>query len=115
MRIPTDYTQGYEKARAISPGLADKYIEHTLIGDPLAEEMAADLNEFDAADQSRLIEAAMNNDGEDALRDAPASLRALFKDAETPPEWLDYAAFAPGVRMFHRNSQVCLQHSWRAS
>ena len=40
--------------------------------------------------------------------DAPASLRALFKDAETPPEWLDYAAFAPGVRMFHRNSQVCL-------
>ena len=108
MRIPTDYTQGYEKARAISPDVADKYIEHTLIGDPLAEEMAADLNEFSAEDQSRLIEAAMNRDGEDALRDAPASLRALFKDAETPPEWLDYAAFAPGVRMFHRNSQVCL-------
>ncbi len=108
MRIPTDYTQGYEKARAISPDVADKYIEHTLIGDPLAEEMSADLNEFDAADQNRLIEAAMNNDGEDALRDAPASLRALFKDAETPPEWLDYAAFAPGVRMFHKNSQVCL-------
>ena len=108
MRIPTDYTQGYEKARAISPDVADKYVKHTLIGDPLAEEMAADLNEFSAADQSRLIEAAMNNDGEDALRDAPASLRAFFKDAETPPEWLDYAAFAPGVRMFHRNSQVCL-------
>ena len=108
MRIPTDYTQGYEKARAISPDVADKYVKHTLIGDPLAEEMAADLNEFSAADQSRLIEAAMNNDGEDALRDAPASLRAFFKDAETPPEWLDYAAFAPGVRMFHRNSQVYL-------
>ena len=108
MRIPTDYTQGYEKARAISPDVADKYVKHTLIGDPLAEEMAADLNEFSAADQSRLIEAAMNNDGEDALRDAPASLRAFFKDAGTPPEWLDYAAFAPGVRMFHRNSQVCL-------
>ena len=56
MRIPTDHTQGYEKARAVSPDLADKYIEHTLIGDPLAEEMAADLNEFDAADQGRLIE-----------------------------------------------------------
>ena len=108
MRIPTDYTQGYEEARAISPDVADKYVKHTLIGDPLAEGMAADLNEFSAADQSRLIEAAMNNDGEDALRDAPASLRAFFKDAGTPPEWLDYAAFAPGVRMFHRNSQVCL-------
>ena len=40
MRIPTDYTQGYEKARAISPDVADKYVKHTLIGDPLAEEMA---------------------------------------------------------------------------
>ena len=38
MRIPTDYTQGYEKARAISPDVADKYVKHTLIGDPLAEE-----------------------------------------------------------------------------
>ena len=50
----------------------------------------------------------MNEEGEEALRDAPASLRAFFKDAETPPEWLDYSAFAPGVRMFHRNSQVIL-------
>ena len=56
----------------------------------------------------RLIEAAMNEEGEEALRDAPASLRAFFKDAETPPEWLNYADFAPGVRMFHRNSQVIL-------
>ena len=50
----------------------------------------------------------MNQEGEEALRDAPDSLRRFFKDAETPPEWLDYAAFAPGVRMFHRNSQVIL-------
>ena len=35
-------------------------------------------------------------------------MRAFFKDAETPPEWLDYAALAPAVRMFHRNSGVVL-------
>ena len=56
----------------------------------------------------RLIEAAMNREGDEALRDAPASLRKFFREAETPPEWLDYSAFAPSVRMFHRNSQVVL-------
>ena len=50
----------------------------------------------------------MENEGKGALRDAPASLRKFFKEAETPPEWLNYAAFAPGVRMFHRHSQVIL-------
>ena len=38
----------------------------------------------------------------------PASLRNFFREAETPPEWLDYSRFATGVRMFHRNSQVIL-------
>ena len=70
--------------------------------------MTEDLAEFSPAESGRLIEAAMNQEGEEALRDAPDSLRKFFKDAETPPEWLDYAAFAPGVRMFHRNSQVIL-------
>ena len=50
----------------------------------------------------------MNNEGEEALRNAPDSLRKLFGEAATPPEWLDYATFAPAVRMFRRNSQVIL-------
>ena len=50
----------------------------------------------------------MNEEGEEALRNAPASLREFFRDAETTPEWLDYAAFAPSVRMFHRNSPLIL-------
>ena len=70
--------------------------------------MAEDLVELGEAESSRLIQAAMNNESEEALRDAPASLLKFFRDAETPPEWLDYSAFAPGVRMFHRNSQVIL-------
>ena len=50
----------------------------------------------------------MNEEGEEALRNAPDSLRQSFKDSETPPEWHYYAAFAPNVRMFHRNSPLIL-------
>ncbi len=45
---------------------------------------------------------------EEALRDAPDSLRELFREAETSPEWLNYADLAPAVRMFHRNTQTIL-------
>ena len=108
MNIPTDYKPGYEKARAIKADIADNYIAHTHIGDPLGEAMAEDLVECGPEDSRRFITAAMNNEGEEALRNAPASLREFFRDAETLPEWLDYSAFAPGVRMFHRNSSVIL-------
>ena len=108
MNIPTDYRQGYEKARVVKPDLADKYVAHTLIGDPVGEAMMEDLSELDAGEQRRLIEEAMNNGSGGALRDAPASLREFFGEAEALPEWLDYSEFAPGVRMFHRNSQVIL-------
>ena len=108
MNIPTDYRQGYEEARAVAPDIADNYVAHTLIGDPVGEAMMEDLSELGAGEQMRLIEAAMNDGSGDALRDAPASLREFFGEAEALPEWLDYSAFAPGVRMFHRNSQVVL-------
>ncbi len=108
LSIPTDYTLGYEKARAVAPDIAANYIAHTHIGDSLGEAMMEDLTEFSPQESGRLIQAAMNQEGEEALKNAPASLREFFRDAETPPEWLDYTAFAPGVRMFHRNSQVVL-------
>ena len=108
MNAPTDYKRGYLKALKIDVEMAANYIEHTRLGDPLAEAMTADLAELGSEESHRLIEAAMNGEGEEALRDAPASLRQFFKEAETPPEWLKYSEFAPAVRMFHRNSQVIL-------
>ena len=99
---------GYEKARAIAPDVASNYVAHTLIGDPLCEAMLDDLAEFSAGDQNRLIEAAMNNEGEDTLRDAPASLREFFEHASTVPDWADFSEFRPGIRMFHRNSKLVL-------
>ena len=108
MYVPTDYKLGYEGARAVSPELASKYIEHTQLGDPLAEEMAADLEELGSNESRRLIQTAMDRESDEALPDAPASFRKFFDEAETAPDWLDYSAFAPSVRMFHRNSQVIL-------
>ena len=45
MNIPADYTQGYETARAVAPDIADKYVAHTLIGDPTGKAMMDDLSE----------------------------------------------------------------------
>ena len=97
-----------KKARAIAPEMASNYVAHTLLGDPVGEAMAQDFTELGAEESRRLIEAAMNEEGGEALRNAPASLREFFREAETPPEWLDYAAFSPAVRMFYRNSQIIL-------
>ena len=103
--IPTDYLAGYEKARAIDPERADRYVAHTVIGDPLAEAAAEDLAALDREEATRFIEIGMNAGALDA---APATLRAFFSNADIQPEWLDYETFPPGVRMFHRNSYVVL-------
>ncbi len=108
LTIPTDYTAGYENARKRAPVIADNYMAHTHIGDPLGGAMVRDLAELGSAESRRLLEAAMNQEGDEALRNAPASLHAFFEDAEKLPDWLNYADFASGVRMFHRNSSMIL-------
>ena len=59
-----------------------------------------DLAEIPRAQWARFISAGMD-ENEEVLREAPQSLRDLF--AEPEPEWLDHAAFAPGVRAFQAN------------
>ena len=108
MKIPSDYKAGYEKARKVAPDIAKNYVAHSLIVDPVAEAMTEDLNELGARKSWQLVQAAMDNESEEALQDAPTSMRRFFEEATTPPEWLDLSAFAPSVRMFHRNSGVIL-------
>ena len=108
MNIPSDYDQGYKEARKVAPEIASNYVAHTSIGDPVAEAMTEDLAELGSRKSWQLIQAAMESQDDAALRDAPASMREFFKQAEIPPEWLDYSAFTPAVRMFHRNSGVIL-------
>ena len=108
MIVPSDYVPGYERARLGSPDIATKYIEHTHIGDPIAEAMVKDLAELGKSESMRIIETAMNDESGETLKGLPASVQEFFQEAATPPEWLNYSAFAPGVRMFHRNSQLIL-------
>ena len=36
VKIPTSYKEGYLKGRSIDPDLADNYVAHTTVGDPLS-------------------------------------------------------------------------------
>ena len=106
--LPTEYRPNVEKAMAYNPELAATYLRHTLIGDPLMDEMAEELAPVSQADLTRFIHAGMEQDVE-AMRAAPKVLRDFFIDYPGPdPPWLDYEEFVPGIRAFHRDSGLIL-------
>jgi len=107
MSIPSDYRDGYEKARLVDAEMADAYVQHMHLGDPVADAMMGELAAIPAKDAHRFIEAGMEGD-QDVLKDAPPLLVKFFDSLNNPPDWLDTAAFVPGIRMFHRNSRVVL-------
>ena len=98
--IPSAYIEGHTRAAAIDKRLADIYVRHTRIGDPLADAAVEDLASLSRGQASRFIQAGMNQD-EGVLRNAPKSLRNVF--AEPDPPWLDHEAFRPGARAFMNN------------
>ena len=105
--VPSDYVEGYEKARLVDPEMADRYVRHLQVGDPEADAMMADLASIRARDAHRFIEAGMDGD-ENILKDAPSTVVSFFEQLDSPPGWKDTSAFVPGIRMFHRNSRVVL-------
>ena len=108
MKMPADYAEGYEAARAVDPERARNYVAHTLIGDPEADELVEALEPLGQAVSGRLIQVAMDGGDESALRDAPAALKRFFDSCVTPPDWVDTSTYIPGVRLFHRNSRLVL-------
>ena len=107
MNIPTDYLENYERGRAVNPDMADNYVAHTLIGDPGADALLDELATIDVEQAFRFLQAGMDEQW-DVLRDAPPLVQAFFQNLETPPEWVDYDEFAPGIRLFHKNSKLLL-------
>ena len=108
MKVPTDYTIGYKKARAIDPERADNYIAHTQVGDPVMDAVVEDLAQLPQRQVHQFIQAGMQED-HDGLRNAPQLLRDFFIDTPQPdPDWLDRDAFGPGVRVFQRHSTLVL-------
>ncbi len=108
LKVPIDYKPGYEKARRIDPQLADTYIAHTNIGDPPADALVEALTPLGGQELHRLLTGAMNEDPS-VFKEGPSELREFFDLLEDRPPWATRAAFEPGVRSFHRNSDLILE------
>ena len=108
MNIPHAYLSEYEEARTLDPERATRYIAHTTVGDPEMDAVVDEPSTLEPGEGRRFIEAFMDNEDESVMRDAPPLPQELFKGIESPPDWVDFDAFRPGIRMFHRNSQLVL-------
>ena len=104
-KIPSMYQAGYEKAVALNPELAAKYMEHTVIDDPVADAVIEALAPFDHRDVQRFINAGMEQDTK-TLANAPRLLRDFFEELETPPAWFDPDAVIDGLHAFHKYSDL---------
>ena len=108
LAIPSDYVEPYERARRADPDRARNYIVHMTIADPVCDELMRQLDEVPVADADRFVRAALEEPDDPVLRDAPDAVHAFVEDLETVPDWVDPAAFAGGIRAFHRDSAACL-------
>ncbi len=108
LRSPLAYVEGYRKARLYDQELADNYIKHTTMGDPMLDPVMEELASLPRSDLHRFVGAGIEQRYE-ILRAAPQVLRDVFDklDSETP-SWLDYEAFRPGIRAFHANVDLML-------
>ncbi len=102
-RVPAAYRDGHAAARLVDAAAADRYVAHTMVGDPLADAAVASLAGHDGARQSAWIGRCLA-EGDDA--GAPDALRALMAEAAQPPDWFDPALTLAGCRAFHRNSEM---------
>ena len=105
--IPEMYIAGYERARNIDAQMADNYIRHSTMGDPLADAMIDEISALEPSESRRLIHAVMESE-EDVLGQAPPAVQALYNDANTIPDWVDLPSFTPGIRAFHANAPEIL-------
>ncbi len=107
MDIPTDYDNpGYARALALEPEMANNYVAHTTIGDPLADAAVEALSKMKRSESNRLVSAYMSVPDGRERPEAPPEVHALFDDVLTPPDWLDLPALTPGIHMFHRNRKM---------
>lgn len=104
-RIPTEYLPGLAKANALDPVLTQKYLDHTLIGDPDADALIASLADFPREQGEQWIRTGIDL-GLEELGDAPDAVRSFFAKAEQVPDWFDRKESLAGCRAFHRDSEM---------
>ena len=63
VRVPSAYTDSYERARRVDPATADNYIRHAFIGDPVMDAVVDDLACVPRGEASRFIRAGYGAEG----------------------------------------------------
>ena len=106
MRVPSAYSESYQRARPSDPEGVDNYIRHTTIGDPELDPVLEELSDLPPADLNRYVRAIIEWEG-DTLCTAPRVLRDFFDTLEEPV-WLDWDALEPGIRTFYKNADLML-------
>ena len=106
--VPSDYRDSFRRAYAVDPERATNYIAHTMVADPVCDEMMEQLAAVSPRDSDRFLRLAVEEPDAPALGDAPPAVHAFIEDLETVPDWVDFNGFAGGVRAFHRDSGTCL-------
>lgn len=105
MRAPAAYQPGYDKARALNSRLADNYVRHTCVEDPLADAAVDALAPCDQQEAHRVIAAGMEQ-RDDVLSKAPTAVQEFFARVSEPPPWLDLRSLVPGMRAYHQYSDL---------
>ena len=108
MEIPSAFLEGFERGRVADAERAERYVGHTCVGDPVADEMVADLSEVGGESSGRWLRFVLHGGDDSVLRTAPASVRRFYESCIEVPDWVDLQSFLPGCRMFHRNSRLIL-------
>ena len=81
-------------------------MEHTRVGDRLADAALESLAELDQAQSHRMIEACMQDD-DDGMREAPDALKEFFGALDDSPGFkFDPKVAASGARAFYRYSDM---------
>ena len=106
--IPSDYIPGYERARARDAVLADRYMAHTLVGDPEADAVVEYLNSLPRRESVELMRAGIERDQSSELLKTHPVVRDFFLSMDSTPDWLDLEALHPAYRMFHHNTRLVL-------
>ena len=107
IRVPGAYAAGYEAARTRDPELAEAYMRHTTIGDPLADAVIADLGSLTPEEIHETLAEAL--EGPETPRPGiPESLLEFIAEANRVPDWYDRRRARVASQAFLRNSDIVL-------
>lgn len=107
MEIPRAYVAGYETARLVDPRLAEAYIRHTTIGDPLADAVVEDLSALAPGAVHSMLARALQASGP-TPSEMPDSLAEFVAHASAVPDWFDPEIARVASTAFLRNSDIVL-------